>query len=146
MEKELRRRVMILESFIRTAKLCRDSRNYFSTFSIVGGLNLSCVQRLKSTWAVSLPACYFSDLADVLVFFYSFFFSFTQNIPVRTMEVFHSLEELMSPYQNMKNYRDKMLASHPPLIPVLREFFFFFFLFRCVFSHFVCLFSSSGNY
>ena len=40
------------------------------------------------------------------------------------MEVFHSLEELMSPYQNMKNYRDKMLASHPPLIPVLRESFF----------------------
>ena len=78
--------------------------------------------------------------------FFILFFFFTQNIPVRTMEVFHSLEELMSPYQNMKNYRDKMLASHPPLIPVLREFFFFIFSFRCVFPHFVCLFSSSGNY
>jgi len=93
-EKDLRRRASVLESFVRTAKLCRDSRNFFSTFSIVGGLNLSCVQRLKATWALVSP---------------------------KTMEVFHGLEELMSPFQNMKNYREGMLASHPPIIPVLRK-------------------------
>jgi len=45
------------------------------------------------------------------------------------MEVLHGLEELMSPSQNMKNYREKMLTSHPPIIPVLRKISFLFFFF-----------------
>jgi len=91
-EKDLRRRVNIIDSFIRIAKQCREAKNFFSTFSIIGGLNLSCVQRLKNTWA---------------------------NVQSKSLEVFHSLEEVMSPYQNMKNYRETMLSSHPPIIPVL---------------------------
>lgn len=46
-----------------------------------------------------------------------------QEVPSRSIETLKEMEELMSPYQNMKQYRDKMLSSMPPIIPVLRTRF-----------------------
>lgn len=56
-EPDQRKRVLLIESFVRIARICKESYNFFSMFAIVGGLNLAPVQRLKRTWEVRAPLC-----------------------------------------------------------------------------------------
>ncbi len=58
MVKDIKKRLKVVQTFIRLAKLCEEHRNYFSMFSIIAGLNLSPVQRLKKTWEVRMRYCW----------------------------------------------------------------------------------------
>lgn len=93
LESDPRKRALIIESFVRIARICKESCNFFSMFAIVGGLNLAPVQRLKRTW---------------------------EEVPSRAIDSLREMEEIMSPYQNMKNYRERMQQAMPPIVPVLR--------------------------
>ena len=53
---DLTQRVQVLKRFIDVIKECYELNNFFSTFTLVSGLNLSPVQRLKKTWAVRRAA------------------------------------------------------------------------------------------
>jgi hypothetical protein len=45
-------RASVLRRLIETARECFDANNFFSVFTIVSGLAMSPVQRLRRTWAV----------------------------------------------------------------------------------------------
>jgi hypothetical protein len=51
-EKDLKKRIKLLRTFILTCKSCLEKNNYFSLFAIFYGLNLQPVGRLKKTWEV----------------------------------------------------------------------------------------------
>jgi len=44
-----------VKKLIDIAKECMERNNLFSMFAFLAGLNLTPVQRLKKTWAVSTP-------------------------------------------------------------------------------------------
>ncbi|KJE90930.1 hypothetical protein CAOG_02158 [Capsaspora owczarzaki ATCC 30864] len=89
---ELKKRVELIKKFILVGKSCMELQNYFTVFSIVGGLSMAPVQRLKKSWE-QVSAKYKTMLTD--------------------------LESVMNPSQNMKAYRELALQSKPPMIPVL---------------------------
>jgi hypothetical protein len=67
--------------------------NFFSTFSLISGLNLTPVQRLKKTW---------EGLSD------------------KTKQIWEEVEKISDPSKNMKNFRDKLAMVRPPMVPFLR--------------------------
>lgn len=91
-EMDMKKRSEVMKKFIMIGKHCLDYQNYFTVFSIVGGLNMAPVQRLKKTWEL-VSAKYKTQLQE--------------------------LESIMNPSQNMKVYRELAIQSKPPLVPVL---------------------------
>ena len=49
---DLKKRTNVLKKFIKTARVCVETKNFFSAFAIFYGLNLAPVSRLKKTWEV----------------------------------------------------------------------------------------------
>ena len=54
---DLKRRIGILDKFIRVAKHLEVQKNYFTMIAIMGGLMSVPVERLKKTWEVSARCC-----------------------------------------------------------------------------------------
>ncbi|KAI8923351.1 ras guanine nucleotide exchange factor domain-containing protein [Entophlyctis helioformis] len=48
--KDIKKRVTILKKLIQLVKESLDLNNFFTTFALIAGLNLTPVQRLKKTW------------------------------------------------------------------------------------------------
>ncbi|KAI8892585.1 ras guanine nucleotide exchange factor domain-containing protein [Globomyces pollinis-pini] len=94
--KDFKKRVKFLCKFISLSQACIDLNNFFSTFSIISGLNLIPVQRLKKTW---------------------------EAIPEKSRNLWTEVEKIADPSKNMKNLRDKMLTAAPPMIPLLSIYF-----------------------
>lgn len=46
------KRLQALKRFIEIADECSQRNNLFSAFSILSGLNVAAVQKLRKTWAV----------------------------------------------------------------------------------------------
>ncbi|KAJ1531195.1 Rap guanine nucleotide exchange factor 2, partial [Nowakowskiella sp. JEL0078] len=78
----------IIEKFIAVAKVCRELNNFQTLLFIVSGLLSHPVQRLKKTWE-----------------------------GVTSKSTLTSLERLLDPTGNMKNYRKALNSSKQPTIP-----------------------------
>ena len=52
--KDFKKRINVLKIFINAAKKSQEYCNFFTMFSILAGLSLTPVQRLKKTWDVCL--------------------------------------------------------------------------------------------
>lgn len=91
-ESNLVKRMKIMKTFIKIARLCKECKNYNTLFAIVSGLGHSAVQRLKNTW---------------------------DKLPTRHSKAFEDLQSLMDPSRNMSKYRNLLNGEHgePPLIP-----------------------------
>jgi len=72
-------RVIILKRFIHIAQLCAEWKNFNTCLEIVGGLSMTCVQRLRKTW---------------------------KNLPSKYEPMWKQLQKLMAPAQNYINYRN----------------------------------------
>lgn len=51
---DVKSRALLIEKFIDIAKHCLEYKNFNTTVSVVTGLALSAVRRLKKTWEVSV--------------------------------------------------------------------------------------------
>ncbi|XP_068704769.1 rap guanine nucleotide exchange factor 6-like isoform X1 [Montipora foliosa] len=91
-ESNLVKRMKIIKTFIKIARLCKECKNYNTLFAIVSGLGHSAVRRLKNTW---------------------------DKLPTRHSKAFEDLQSLMDPSRNMSKYRNLLNGEHgePPLIP-----------------------------
>jgi hypothetical protein len=67
--------------------------NFFSTFSLLSGLSLRPVERLKKTWKGLSPDVHAK---------------------------YDDLSKICDPSRNMKNYRDRLIQASPPMVPFLR--------------------------
>jgi len=76
-----RNRVRMIEYFVDVAKECVNIGNFNSLMAIIGGLNLSSIQRLKKTWAKV------------------------------NKEKFEILEHQMNPHNNFGSYRSSLKAA-----------------------------------
>ena len=110
---DLTKRINFLKKFIELLKELLDRNNLFSVFSLLAGLNLTPIQRLKKTWA---------------------------GIGKVHQKLHADIEKLSDPSKNMQAYRTRISNASPPVIPFLREssFFFFFFL-SFLFFYFIFL-------
>eukprot|EP00160_Parvularia_atlantis_P005131 Unigene1437_Nuclearia_a/m.4524 Unigene1437_Nuclearia_a/g.4524 ORF Unigene1437_Nuclearia_a/g.4524 Unigene1437_Nuclearia_a/m.4524 type:complete len:658 (+) Unigene1437_Nuclearia_a:206-2179(+) len=86
----IKARRIAVTKLIRVAKMCRDYNDFCATFSIVSGLYLPPVKRLKKTW---------------------------EGVSGKDMQVLQSLDKLMDPMSNMKVYREVLDRSRPPMVP-----------------------------
>jgi len=89
---DLKKRSQMLKKWIIIANTCIKYNNFFSFFSIVAGLNLTPVSRLKKTW---------DGLSD------------------KYKKMWNDIEKICDPSRNMKNYRDILTKSKPPIVPFL---------------------------
>ncbi|TPX32440.1 hypothetical protein SmJEL517_g04435 [Synchytrium microbalum] len=96
MTKDIKNRGRILKRFIRVAHECKERNNFFSVFSIIAGLNLSPVQRLKKTW---------------------------DSLSSETKQMWTEVEKFADPSRNMKNYRDHLATCSAPIVPFLPIYF-----------------------
>jgi hypothetical protein len=48
----MKKRVKVMERFIKIANMCFKMNNFNSTLEIISGLNLVAVSRLKASWEV----------------------------------------------------------------------------------------------
>jgi len=92
---DLSKRIFTLKRFIELTKECLDRNNLFSLFSLLAGLNLTPVQRLKKTWA---------------------------GIGKAHQKMHQDLEKLSDPSKNMQAYRTRSANALPPVIPFLPIF------------------------
>lgn len=91
-ETDLKKRIKLLSKFITAAVLSRDYQNFFSMFSIIAGLNMPPVQRLKKTW---------------------------EGLPEKVKKSWSELEKLIDPSKNMKNFRDLLANAEGSIVPFL---------------------------
>ncbi|KAH6568616.1 hypothetical protein BASA60_008572 [Batrachochytrium salamandrivorans] len=90
--RDIKKRTLILKKFVQLVKESLNLNNFFSTFSLIAGLNLTPVQRLKKTW---------------------------EALPDKTKKLWAEVEKIADPSRNMKNYRDRLAASSSPMVPFL---------------------------
>jgi len=89
---DLKKRTNMLKKWIIIANECIKSNNFYSFFSIISGLSLIPVSRLKKTW---------------------------DGIGDKHKKIWKSHENLCDPSKNMKNFRDILENSKPPIVPFL---------------------------
>eukprot|EP00842_Homolaphlyctis_polyrhiza_P004890 jgi/Hompol1/5401/HPOL_004387-RA len=90
--KDIKKRIIVLKKFIQLVKESLDLNNFFTTFALIAGLNLTPVQRLKKTW---------------------------EGLPEKSKKIWSDVEKIADPSRNMKNYRDRLAASATPMVPFL---------------------------
>lgn len=83
-------RAKFIKQFIKTARYCRDLKNFNSMFHIVSGLNHPLCDRLKSTW---------------------------DKVPSKYKRTLQDLTTYMNPFHNMAKYRELQRSTQPPIIP-----------------------------
>jgi len=86
----LKQRTIILKRFIHIAQLCYEWKNFNTCLEIVGGLSMSCVQRLRKTW---------------------------KSLPTKYEVMWKDLQKLMAPTQNYINYRNYLKTVEKPAFP-----------------------------
>jgi len=74
----VRQRGALIEKFIEVAKHCHEYKNFNTTISVVSGLSLAAVRRLKRSW---------------------------EHVNEKSVKAFDKLSKLMSPTNNHINYR-----------------------------------------
>ena len=89
---QLEHRVDALTKLIHVAYLCRIHNNFNTSYSIVAGLELSPVSRLKLTW---------------------------EKLPRKTQLIWTELKALFDINDNHLAYRTALSTSHPPIVPYL---------------------------
>jgi hypothetical protein len=87
-----RKRVKNIEKWIAIAMRCREYKNFNGTMSILSGLRLAPVYRLKKTWA---------------------------TLDGKILGIYDQLLALMSQENNWKLYRECLGSEDPPCIPYL---------------------------
>jgi hypothetical protein len=94
---DVRIRGILLEKFIEVAKHCHELKNYNTTISVLSGLSLAAVRRLKRSWEL---------------------------VNEKTRKWFSKLQPLTSPTTNHSNYRRALATVHrrDPCIPYLGVF------------------------
>ncbi|KAJ3362101.1 hypothetical protein GGF32_006555 [Allomyces javanicus] len=90
--KDVKKRAQVLVQFIDIARHCLEMNNFYSTFSLISGLSMRPVERLKKTW---------------------------KAIPPEAQARYDDLLKICDPSRNMKNYRDRLAAAKPPIVPFL---------------------------
>ncbi|KAL6069605.1 hypothetical protein QOT17_007457 [Balamuthia mandrillaris] len=85
-------RVKILTKTLRVARECQKLRNWNSLMAIFAGLNHHAVKRLSNTW---------------------------EQLPPAYVKEWESLEELLGPKDNFKNYREAIRSSSSGYIPYI---------------------------
>ncbi|CAB1337389.1 unnamed protein product [Coregonus sp. 'balchen'] len=87
------KRMKTVKHFIKIALHCRECKNFNSMFSIISGLNLAPVSRLRGTW---------------------------EKLPSKYEKLFGDLQELFDPSRNMAKYRNVLNNQNlqPPIIPL----------------------------
>ena len=93
--KDIRFRIKAMSKIISIAKHALNYNNFYTTFSIISGLNATSVQRLKKTW---------------------------EGLSEKSKSEWQELENIADPGKNLKNYRDKISAAIPPIVPFLRNY------------------------
>lgn len=81
-----------IEKWIRVALACRELQNLNAVMEILSGLGVTCVYRLRKSWAAVDP---------------------------RLVAQYEELRTLMSPTQNSAAYRAHMRSINPPCIPYI---------------------------
>jgi hypothetical protein len=98
---ELKKRVCVVEMWIKIAKICFKLKNFNSCMAIISGLNLVAVSRLKNTW---------------------------EDIDPKKLNYLTEIEAYFSPVSNHRAYRTAlskfMEAEIPtePIIPIISIF------------------------
>ncbi|KNE63944.1 hypothetical protein AMAG_19095 [Allomyces macrogynus ATCC 38327] len=90
--KDVKKRAQVLVQFIDITRHCLEMNNFYSTFSLISGLSMRPVERLKKTW---------------------------KAIPPEAQARYDDLLKICDPSRNMKNYRDRLAAAKPPIVPFL---------------------------
>ncbi|KAL4641788.1 rap guanine nucleotide exchange factor 2-like isoform X4 [Arapaima gigas] len=87
------KRMKTVKHFIKIALHCRECKNFNSMFSIISGLNLAPVSRLRGTW---------------------------EKLPSKYEKLFQDLQDLFDPSRNMAKYRNVLNNQNlqPPIIPL----------------------------
>uniref|UniRef100_H0V3A7 Rap guanine nucleotide exchange factor 2 n=1 Tax=Cavia porcellus TaxID=10141 RepID=H0V3A7_CAVPO len=87
------KRMKIIKHFIKIALHCRECKNFNSMFTIISGLNLAPVARLRTTW---------------------------EKLPNKYEKLFQDLQDLFDPSRNMAKYRNVLNSQNlqPPIIPL----------------------------
>jgi hypothetical protein len=93
--KDLQEQKLVLEKIIRVAKRLEALNNFDSLLAVLSGLSNPAVFRLTQLW---------NEISD------------------RSLKDFKSLEELMSPANNFKNYNEELMSRKPPILPYLGLF------------------------
>lgn len=81
-----------LKTFIRTAKYLKKLKNYNSLFSVMSGLQMHVIARLKSLW---------------------------NSLPSKSLDTFKQLQTLVSPDNNFAHYRKVLSKSDKSLFPYI---------------------------
>jgi hypothetical protein len=92
---DLNKRWKVLAHVIKVALECQELQNYDGTMSLLSGLELAAVFRLKLTWA-----------------------KLEEEKP-KTMQRYRALQALMSQDENNKHYRGLINNVKPPGIPYI---------------------------
>lgn len=82
-QSQKKKRVKVVEFWIEVAKACKSLQNYNSMMAIISALNMTSVRRMKKTWG----SCKSKLTAE-----------------------FESLEHIMDPSGNFKNYRAEIAS------------------------------------
>lgn len=99
-EMNIVRRMKIIKQFIKTARHCKECKNFNSMFAIISGLGHAAVTRLRQSW---------------------------EKLPTKYQKLFFDLQELMDPSRNMSKYRQlvatELQGQHPiiPFYPVVKK-------------------------
>jgi len=91
-EDKLRRRVKLLELFVKTAKQLRELNNFHLLFAFISGMNNAAVARLK--WTID-------------------------KLPRNVRQMWIQLEQEMQIEGSFKNYRMAVEKATPPCLPYL---------------------------
>lgn len=89
---DLEKRAKMVCKFIDLAEVCKDLNNFNGLFSVLSGLKLSGVYRLKETW---------------------------KTVPEEYVQKYDTLSEYMKNDSNFKNVRSAIKAVKPPCIPYI---------------------------
>jgi len=85
-------RIAVLKRFITIAYHCKKFNNFNTMMEIMGGLELSSIQRLKRTWA---------------------------GLPSESVLIYEELTNLINPRQNFNHYRQALRTADPPMLPYI---------------------------
>jgi son of sevenless-like protein len=85
-----KQRALMIERFVTLAQKCVEMRNFHTSMEILAGINRGFVDRLKKSW---------------------------NHVSSSTLDTLQSLNDLMDPKHNFKNYREALRKAAKPCLP-----------------------------
>lgn len=92
LQSKLKERARMVSKIILIANRLKDMKNYNTLMSIIAGLNMSCILRLKATFAA---------------------------VPKKNLEILKQLQEIVDPKLSFKNLREVLKSGGPNQIPYI---------------------------